>query len=142
MELGLNLYKPPTNYLIMIQPDFVHVRVYFNLHKKKLSVQTKQPKGWRVLTHLDSISLTNVEFKVYQAGRLRVLKEGKKNVHAYVEGVCHLNGLSHNWDLIAETNLVSYNPYNDKKFFYKKGTGQPIHKSKRAFIKGKNIYAS
>jgi hypothetical protein len=62
-------------------------RVYFNLHKKKLSVQKyENGKGWRVFCHLDYIHMTECVFKVYEAGRLRVLKTGNKNVHAYIIG--------------------------------------------------------
>jgi len=62
------------------------LRCYYNLHKHCLSVQHMTPKGWRVKEHVKEIYLKNVTFKVYEAGRQRVLKEKRKGVHAYVIG--------------------------------------------------------
>lgn len=64
----------------------MQVRVYRNLHKKCWSVQAKGDKGWRVVLHLRSLVLMDVEFKVSRAGRERVLREKKKNVHAFAVG--------------------------------------------------------
>jgi hypothetical protein len=54
--------------------------VYWNLHKDLYSVRYKG----KVIQHLDHIILENVEFKVSDKGRQRVLKEKRKNVHAFV----------------------------------------------------------
>lgn len=63
------------------------VRVYRNLHKNCWSVQSKNEKGsWIVTAHKESVFLRGVTFKVSQAGYERVLREGRKNVHAYVYG--------------------------------------------------------
>lgn len=65
----------------------MQVRVYRNLTRKCLSVQHNVPgKGWRLLCHVQSATLVNAKFLVYEKGRQRVLREGRKNVHAYVEG--------------------------------------------------------
>ena len=114
------------------------VRVYFNLHRKKLSVQEKTAKGWRVWLHTNKITLENVTFKVSEAGRQRVLREIKKNVHAFVEG-----GLV----LLDETAkiqprmLVSYNPYRDIGKFYEVVSNKSIDKAKYAVIVGRQILA-
>ena len=65
----------------------MRVFVYFNLHKKCLSVKALEgeSKG-RVIAHADSVELVNATFKVSQAGRQRVLRERRKNVHAGVVG--------------------------------------------------------
>lgn len=60
------------------------VQVYFNLHKKRLSIRDKATG--KVIKHLPTIALTNCKFVVQPAGRERVRREGKKNVHAWVEG--------------------------------------------------------
>ena len=60
------------------------VYVYFNLHRKLWSVQSR--KTQRVLYHTDVLLLYNCKFIVRQAGRKRVLKEKRKNVHAGVAG--------------------------------------------------------
>jgi hypothetical protein len=62
------------------------VRVYRNLHNGKLSVQTKKDGQWKVHAHVDDLSLEDVTFKVSQAGRERVLRDGVKNVHAFITG--------------------------------------------------------
>ena len=61
------------------------VEVYFNLHKKKFSVVplTGSNKG-RVSGHYDRIVLTNCSYRVQPAGRAKVLREKRKNVHAFI----------------------------------------------------------
>lgn len=66
------------------------VRVYRNLGNKragKYSIQTWYPgKGWRVTDHRDRLCMSNVTFVVYEAGRQRVLRTHRKNVHAFAIG--------------------------------------------------------
>ena len=86
------------------------VRVYFNLHKKLLSVQTKVNGSWKVIKHVFNINLTDVKFKVSEAGRQRVLREKRKNVHAFIEGV-------EAEERVGETaQHITYNPYKYEKF--------------------------
>jgi hypothetical protein len=65
----------------------VKVFVYFNLHQKVWSIRAEdgQYRG-KVLAHARQVHLTDVVFKVSEAGRQRVLAEGRKNVHAGVSG--------------------------------------------------------
>ena len=60
------------------------VYVYFNLHKKLWSVKSR--KTGRVLYHAEVVLLYDCWFRVGQAGRKRVLKEKRKNVHAGIAG--------------------------------------------------------
>lgn len=110
------------------KPMKYRVRVYFNLHKKMFSVQHKTKKGWRLWKHLDHICLHNVVFKVSEAGRKRVIKEGKKNVHAYIEGDIHGNvGFKPD----EKEHLISYNPYKFNQFYFSGKTNFiPITKAK------------
>lgn len=85
------------------------VRVYFNLHKHLFSIQEKGQKGWRVVRHAEDITLYNVTFKVSEAGRQRVLKERKKNVHGYVEGY------PSDYEGTLPTQ-IRYNPYKYDSF--------------------------
>ena len=82
-----------------------NVEVYYNLHKKCLSVR----KRGLVIAHVRSILLKNAEFVVQPAGRKRVLTEKRKNVHAYVRGervaVASFDGKS---------ERITYNPYKKK----------------------------
>ena len=56
------------------------IEVYFNLHKKVFSVR----QGGRVLHHSPCVVIHNPRFVVQDGGRRRVLREGRKNVHAFV----------------------------------------------------------
>ena len=62
----------------------MRVEVYFNLHKHVFSVRSA--RSGRVILHTDRVHIRNPEFVVRQGGRQRVLKERKKNVHAFVRG--------------------------------------------------------
>lgn len=101
------------------------VFVYRNLHKKCYSV--KSLKTGRVIAHVDSIDLINVSFRVSQAGRNRVLREKRKNVHAGVVGYvsCPL-GAEHSVS-------VTYNPYKFDSFVTKIDE-LPIFKADKARI--------
>ena len=98
----------------------MRVRVYRNLHTGTLSMQGYIPekKGWRVIGHPEVVTLENVKFVVREAGRLRVLKEKRKNVHAWVEG--DLVGHS----LINFREAAKYNPY--KYEFWVDSVGRDI----------------
>ena len=93
------------------------VAVYFNLHKKCFSVRRVGPKGGlkEVIRHTDFVALRNVTFRVDEPGRQRVLRERKKNVHAYVIG--DINTQINRVDY--ERVEVGYNPYHTDHFFEK-----------------------
>lgn len=112
------------------------VRIYRNLHKKCLSVLHKTERGWRLWKHVDRIEIFNAVFKVSQAGRERVLREKRKNVHAFVEG--SFSGITN----VTSSNLrlVKYNPYVAGHFFDQE-TGQPVKKASWAFVNQKGIMA-
>lgn len=84
------------------------VRVYRNLHKRCFSVQDYKTK--RVIDRIGSGLILNPIFKVSQAGRDRVVREKRKNVHAFIVG-CYekCNGIID----IASNNLIriTYDPY-------------------------------
>mgnify|MGYP003148457167 FL=1 len=82
------------------------VRVYRNLHKKCISVK----QGTLVRCHAENVVLKDCTFIVSEAGQARVRNEGKKNVHAFIEGYVKpayiVNQmLDFGWD------TVYYNPY-------------------------------
>ena len=91
------------------------VFVYYNLHKHKWSV--KDVKTGRVIGHHYEVQLYNATFKVSEAGRARVLKEKRKNVHAGVEGYLTTDVLARKmdgtilWESQSERHRVTYNPY-------------------------------
>ena len=103
------------------------VQVYFNLHRKTFSIRDAITK--RVVGYADDIMLNDVVFVVNQSGRNRVLKERKKNVHAYCEGTfaCYYSPL----DTISN---VEYNPYLHETFVNTK-SGQPVTEAETVFLR-------
>ena len=108
------------------------VFVYYNLHKHKWSV--KDVKTGRVIGHHYEVQLYNATFKVREAGRARVLKEKRKNVHAGVEGYLTTDVLARKmdgtilWESQSERHKVTYNPYKYETFVTV-ADGEPIHKA-------------
>jgi hypothetical protein len=90
----------------------MRVQVYRNLHKNCYSV--RDVKTRRVIAHVQDITLTDVNLKVSQAGRARVIREGKKNVHAVVEGTV-IQGF------FLGSGWLTYNPYKYDSFVNMQG---------------------
>ena len=93
------------------------VKVYYNLHKKCYSIVSLEKENYgKVIKHEKCVPLFDAQFKVSEKGRQRVLREQKKNVHAYVVGTWlgHLN------DEITISGtpikLATYNPYKYSSF--------------------------
>ena len=114
------------------------VQVYYNLHKKCLSVRHKG----KVIEHAQEVTLTDARFHVQQAGRERVLKQKRKNVHAYVSGKLKesfwfTQSPSYVW---TAKQRVTYNPYKHKNFVDKE-TLEPVASAEVVHISGKRITA-
>jgi hypothetical protein len=94
----------------------VKVFVYFNLHRKTWSVKALDgPNKGRVIAHSDAVTLRNAYGKVSAAGRARVLREGRKNVHAGIVGDLEaLNGS----ELPFWAGEVTYNPRKYESFVW------------------------
>ena len=60
-------------------------KVYYNLHLHTYSILgwDADKNGWRLKEYADNLVLLDVEFKVSESGRQRVIKEKRKNVHAF-----------------------------------------------------------
>lgn len=110
-----------------------HVEAYWNLHRDCLSVR---PRGGRV-EHLTAVTLTNVRFAVQPAGRDKVIRERRKNVHAFVRGIV----TAINDDVAPNPSgmLVRYNPYEAGHF--QTPTGAPIHNAETVTIRNRRIIA-
>ena len=91
----------------------LRVEGYYNLHKGRFSVRALEgPDKGRVVGHLERLGLAGVKFKVSEAGRQRVLREKRKNVHARVQGTLV------NPDALTNCeDRVSYNPYRGGTFY-------------------------
>ena len=100
------------------------VFVYKNLHQDCWSIK----QDGLVKVHATEINLYNCSFLVNEKNRLKVIKEKRKNVHAFVRGYI--------WD--TPLNLIrqaSYNPYA-RNSFYDKGDGSSVYKAH--FVKAIN----
>lgn len=90
------------------------VDVYWNLHKSVWSVRNR--KTGKVVLHAPSLVLYDCTFVVQPAGRDRVRREGKKNVHAFVRGT-YVDGNVSLPD--GGYHQVMYNPYKYDNFVYR-----------------------
>ena len=94
---------------------------YYNLHLKCFSIKALEgPKKGRVVAHSDKVLLFDGTFKVSEAGRQRVLRERKKNVHAGVVGQW-LGSLDDELTIdriVYNGRPVTYNPYKYNTFVY------------------------
>lgn len=97
-----------------------YVRVYWNVHRKLYSVQYKG----KVVAHTTDISLEDVTFIVRKAGREKVLRENRKNVHAFVCGKICPERL-----IYKPVERVHYNPYQMETF--QKDDGTPVEKCEK-----------
>ena len=125
------------------------VFVYKNLHEGCWSVKDRQTG--HVVAHADQAALSDVDLKVSQAGRRRVLEEQRKNVHAGVEGTLELIGLRgcpskryvvRGGDGPGESPvLVTYNPYKYETFV-NKADEKPVLSAERAILDadGKSVW--
>ena len=103
------------------------VECYANLHNGLISLRGKHSNN-RV-QHVEEIILENVTFSVQPAGREKVLREGRKNVHAFVRGIVSTNDSD---DQICY--YATYNPYRSNSFM-SKSSGMPVRTSRRMRLK-------
>lgn len=105
--------------------------IYRNLRTKGFSVKIRG----KVIDRCDDIVGHEVQFKVSESGRLRVLRDKRRNVHAYA--VCRTYAWASYTDKskACASFIASYNPYNSNKFLV---NNQPIEFAKTVlFSKGK-----
>jgi hypothetical protein len=101
------------------------VRVYYNLHRHCWSlVAIGGENAGRVIAHEDKVILEDVSFVVRPAGRARVLKERKKNVHAFAVGTLAVNAQ------MGCKARVTYNPFKSATFYCAEaGPTSPVTKA-------------
>jgi hypothetical protein len=92
----------------LIDPDR-KVEVYRNLHKRCWSVR----QGGLVKFHCHTVNLKSCSFVVQPAGRAKVVRDKRKNVHAFVRGnLCDLYYQGYPSCL----DNIYYNPYKADTF--------------------------
>ena len=92
------------------------IRAYYNLHRKCFSVQDYQTG--LVTEHTDKLFVTNAMFVVRESGNKKVKREGRKNVHAFVNGI--RSKLKRGMMPEFVCREVKYDPYTMDFFHYKR----------------------
>lgn len=124
------------------------VDIYWNLHRGGFSIRSRETETYgKVLAHMKDPNTTLLiwqpEYVVQKAGHEKVLREQKKNVHAFIRGTIdgmfegmnieQMNAAAptakNGWDRRA----VSYNPYKMDSF-YERETEAPIESSDFAML--------
>ena len=105
----------------------IKVEVYFNLHKRVFSIRSC--RTGRVIHHAKHVHIVNPKFVVREGGRQRVLRERKKNVHAFVRG--NLTAFKDSPSYLADT--IEYNPYKYDSFVNVTDE-EPVYKAFRAWL--------
>lgn len=116
---------------------------YYNLHS---SCWSHRLRG-KVESHMQAAELLDVEFRVQPAGRARVLREQRKNVHAFAAAL-HFEPIPDGWLALIPGERagwveVGYDPYH-AAHFYRKDTGERVAhaahviltESRKVFAKG------
>ena len=117
------------------------VEVYRNLKfKDRVIYSVRDAKTGLVLGHASNLLLSRCEFVVKEAGRQRVIKEKRKNVHAWIQGSF---GIIHYGDdrIFSEGTRVSYNPYTNTHFELAE-CGEPVMGANIVFIQEGIVTAS
>lgn len=99
-------------------------RVYFNLHTHEFSFKNWVPGHsdyGRVTKHGRSFLLRNCTFPVTKSGYERTINEGKKYVHAYVQGYEANSVVTAAYKVVR----ISYNPKRGPHFYVVE-TGEPV----------------
>jgi hypothetical protein len=116
--------------------------IYRNLHKDCFSLRYKGI----VTRHFNTAYLGSVDFKVNQKGRLNVLRDKQKNVHAFV--TCETSSIEFFDNTIFDNAYlakyyieVTYNPYLGDSFVTKVGNWK-IRKASNVVLFDNKIYIS
>lgn len=107
------------------------VEVYFNLHKRVFSVRSC--KTGRVVHHTKNVHIRDPQFVVREGGRQRVLRERKKNVHAFVRGYATYFVDYRTKEDCPTLDTIGYNPYKYDSFV-KLQDETPVYVAERAWL--------
>lgn len=109
------------------------VEVYRNLHNNCFSIR----QDGLVVAHANNFVIENTISKVSERGRQRVLKEKRKNVHAYLIGVNPTGVLLELEYDVNDLVEIYYNPYKYSYFINNKTKEKFESCDKVYFIDGK-----
>lgn len=137
----------------------MRVFIYWNLHRACWSIKALEgPSRGRVVAHASDWQVTDATFKVSEAGRQRVLREQRKNVHAGVVGTLtavtrlgvHSPAVAHlpnapsfpgaNYPGYAVAS-VTYSPYRAGTFTTQQEPRTPVLRAAQAWACGRVVQA-
>lgn len=107
----------------------MRVFCYFNLHRRCFSI--RDVSTGLVIAHANIVRLRDVNLKVSEAGRQRVIREQRKNVHAGIEGT--LVSADTQEQMMLTHRRVTYNPYVTPTFVYV-DTREPVRYAGEALL--------
>jgi len=110
------------------------VKVYKNL-KFKTPCYSIAHKG-KVIGHAKTVVLYHARFHVNENGRQKVLREQRKNVHAWAMGYLVY---ASNEDVILKGFKLKYNPYKTDHFYEEK-SGNKVHSADQLSLTDSGIY--
>ena len=115
--------------------------MYRNLRTGAFSVKRKGI----VVKRGNLFTMNNVDFKVNEVGRNRVLETKQKNVHAYIVAKRVHTPAMNEWCAEDMANAggykqVSYNPY-EGPYFFVVSTKEPIYKARHVICVAGKVYA-
>lgn len=92
----------------------------------------------KVIHHLSHFALRNCNFYVGQSGRNRVLRDGVKNVHAYIKAESFHTNIS----LPKRAFRVTYDPFKNDQFMVlnNEGIAIPIYRADSVFCTRIGVY--
>ncbi len=117
------------------------MEVYRNLKfKDQIVYSIRDKRTGLVLGHASNLLLSRCRFVVNQAGRERVLREKKKNVHAWIEGSY---SIIHAGDdrIFSDGTPICYNPYTNSHFEID-SCGEPVDQATLVWIEDGLVAAS
>ena len=113
-------------------------KIYFNLHKKCYSIQAwdQDKRGWRLYEHAFAVHVKDAKMQVNEKGRQRVIREKRKNVHAFIvapfaEKISKKKGNGPNRRM---KSICKYNPYK-AGYFHNSKTLKPIRSVEEAILR-------
>jgi hypothetical protein len=113
------------------------VRIYRNLNNGRMSIQAKVRESWKVVGHVQNAILQDVQFRISEAGRQRVIRDGCKNVHAWGEGI-----LLAEFDTSINAAIdLTYNPYLNATFI-QRDTDIPIMQCRFLVVRSNRVYVT
>lgn len=122
------------------------IRIYRNLNNGTMSIQTKQSSSWKVVGHVTNAIVRDVKFHIQEGGRQRVIRDKRKNVHAWGEGV--LIG-QFDESVVAPIAFgaalgaiaLGYDPYTNATFV-ERGTTRAIAKCSYLAVRNNLVFVS